>query len=95
MFALQGEILDSVRRALRFGSVFLALMLAPPALAANSPPKLKPIQAVFDQSAFATNYVASATDSDGDKLTMTWTLAPPAQDPKCNTFATLSSTKAI
>ena len=70
-------------------------MLAPTALAANSPPKLKPIQAVFDQRAFATNYSASATDPDGDKLKMTWTLAPPTQDPKCNKFVTVSSTKAI
>ena len=78
-----------------FGSIALALLLAPAALAANSPPKLTPIKAVFDQSAFATNYSASATDPDGDKLTMTWTLSAPTQDPKCNKFATVSSTKAI
>ena len=94
-FGLAGEILGSVRRALWFGSIALALLLAPTALAANTPPTLKPIQAVFDQTAFATNYSASATDADGDTLKMTWTLAPPTQDPKCNKFATVSSTKAI
>ena len=73
----------------------LVLLLAPAALAANSPPKLTPIKAVFVQKAFATNYTASATDPDGDKLTMTWTLAAPTQDPKCKKFVTVSPTSAV
>jgi PKD repeat protein len=75
--------------------VALVFFLAPAAVAANTPPKLKPIQATFVQKAFATNYSASATDPDGDKLTMSWQLSPPTQDLRCNKFATVSSTKAI
>jgi PKD repeat protein len=78
-----------------FGLIALALVLAPAALAANTQPKLTQIKAVFVQKLFATNYTASATEPDGDKLKMSWTLAPPTQDPKCNKFATVTPTSAV
>jgi len=74
---------------------FIVAPAAPSAPSANTPPKLTPIQATFVQKAFATNYTASATDADGDKLKLSWQLSAPAADPKCNKFATLSPTKAI
>lgn len=80
------------------GLVLLALLLvlAPASLAAaNTPPKLTPINANFNPSAFATTYTASATDADGDKLKMTWTLAPPTQDPGCKMFVTASPMQAV
>lgn len=98
-----GEILAGVPFATwrsGAGAVGAALALALPlvaaqaARAANSPPKLTPIQATFVQTAFATIYTASATDPDGDKLTTSWLLAPPAQDPHCNKLVTLLPTKA-
>lgn len=76
-------------------ALVLLLVAAPAAGAANSPPKLTPIQATFVQTAFATTYTASATDPDGDKLTTSWSLVPPAQDPHCNKFLTLLPTKAV
>ena len=83
-------------RALGLGiALALVLLVAPAALAANSPPKLTPIKAVFVQKAFATNYSASATDPDGDKLTLSWQLSATDADPKCNKFATVTPTKAI
>ncbi|MHB8641883.1 MAG: PKD domain-containing protein [Gaiellaceae bacterium] len=74
----------------------LLLLLGPSATHADTkPPALTPIKAVFVQKAFATTYTATAKDADGDKLTQTWTLAPPAKDPKCNAFKQQSATSAV
>lgn len=75
--------------------VVLGLVLVPAAGAANQQPRLTPIEATFDPTAFATTYTASASDPDGDKLSFRWSLTPPAVDPKCNKFSQLSVTKAI
>ena len=74
---------------------FLLAPSAPSAPSANTPPKVTPIKATFNPKAFATTYIASATDADGDKLKLSWQLAPPTQDPKCNKFATVTPTQAI
>jgi PKD repeat protein len=96
----RGAILAGVRCAgRRFApgllGVAVVLALASSAFAANSPPKLTPIQGVFDPNAFATTYSATAADPDGDKLNESWSLAPPAKDPACKKFSQLSPTKAI
>ncbi|MDE3097622.1 MAG: PKD domain-containing protein [Chloroflexota bacterium] len=75
------------------GAVALAVVATAPA--ATAPPKLAPIRATFDQAAFATVYTASATDADGDTLSMSWTFAAPTQDTGCKDFQVLSPTKAV
>jgi PKD repeat protein len=98
------EIVALVRIATRWwpllgllgvASAFLLAPSATPAPQANLQPKLTPIKATFSAQAFATTYIASATDSDGDKLKLSWQLAAPTQDPGCNKFSTLSPTSAI
>jgi PKD repeat protein len=80
----------------KFAAAALLLLLGPAATHADTtPPVLTPIKAVFVQKAFATTYTATAKDADGDKLTQTWTLAPPAKDPKCNAFKQQSAISAV
>ncbi len=81
---------------MKFAVVALLLLLGPSTVHADTkPPALTPIKAVFVQKEFATTYTATAKDADGDKLTQTWTLAPPAKDPKCNVFKQQSATSAV
>lgn len=61
----------------------------------QTPPKVTPIAATFVQQDFATYYVATATDKDGDTLTYTWSLKPPKADPGCSAFAVQPATQAV
>ena len=74
---------------------FLLAPAAPSAPVANTPPKLTPIKAIFIPRFFETSYTASATDTDGDKLKLSWQLSPPVVDPNCKKFATVSPKQAI
>ena len=81
---------------MKFAAAALLLLLGPTATHADTtPPVVTPITARFIQSNFATNYVASARDADGDKLTTSWSLATPAKDPKCKSFRVASPTTAV
>lgn len=60
-------------------------------IAANRAPRLQPMLGAFSSDAKATTYTVAATDPDGDKLTYSWVLDPPANDPNCDNLGHLIS----
>jgi hypothetical protein len=70
------------------GTIAATLPLASSALLQGSrKPQSEGIVAVFEQSRFATYYTVTATDPDRQRVSISFKLVVPKNDPDCKTFA--------
>jgi hypothetical protein len=93
--AVRAKINIAIVRKEAAAQVFTATTATGPP--ANSMPidAGKGIVATFDQDVFSTFYLVDQTNTSLYPATITWTLAPPADDPPCNGFLPTAGSSSI